>query len=384
MHGQLLIGLAISLLNIGVHATVMTAVTWSAHRTAFLTQASRPRLRVASIMMAAVTVLMAAHYVEIAIWALFYRLLDVAPKDGDAFYFAFVNYTTLGYGDIVPVEQWRVLGPHHGDERRSPVRLVDRRDLRRVAQRRARDPVGHRASRRRILNLQRWRRAPRRSPRNLSAADIDKLHPAIFRRLRIGAVEQILLAETDRLDAGWVDPERIDQRLANGVRALLAELEIGFAVAYRIRVPDDQEAIALQIGMVERIRDQSDGPVGLRADARRIEVEINGDRELRQLAELSGQRHTVDRVGAGRVAHAVLRLLAQIRGIDARSSLEPLETVDDVGRAQAGLRGRGNAASGDAMTRATAKMRNFMTDSFCCAELAAISPNLPVSRIRHG
>jgi hypothetical protein len=26
-------------------------------------------------------------------------------------YFAFVNYATLGYGDIVPVERWQLLGP---------------------------------------------------------------------------------------------------------------------------------------------------------------------------------------------------------------------------------------------------------------------------------
>jgi hypothetical protein len=26
-------------------------------------------------------------------------------------YFAFVNYTTLGYGDLVPVERWRLIGP---------------------------------------------------------------------------------------------------------------------------------------------------------------------------------------------------------------------------------------------------------------------------------
>ena len=26
-------------------------------------------------------------------------------------YFAFVNYTTLGYGDVVPVERWQLLGP---------------------------------------------------------------------------------------------------------------------------------------------------------------------------------------------------------------------------------------------------------------------------------
>ena len=33
------------------------------------------------------------------------------PAGGNLVYFAFVNYTTLGYGDIVPVERWRLLGP---------------------------------------------------------------------------------------------------------------------------------------------------------------------------------------------------------------------------------------------------------------------------------
>jgi hypothetical protein len=35
----------------------------------------------------------------------------IAPEGAELVYFAFVNYTTLGYGDIVPVERWRLLGP---------------------------------------------------------------------------------------------------------------------------------------------------------------------------------------------------------------------------------------------------------------------------------
>jgi hypothetical protein len=38
-------------------------------------------------------------------------LLHVAPDDADLVYFAFVNYATLGYGDIVPLPRWRLLGP---------------------------------------------------------------------------------------------------------------------------------------------------------------------------------------------------------------------------------------------------------------------------------
>jgi len=56
-------------------------------------------------------VLMAFHITEIGVWSLGYALLDVAPPGSDRFYFAFVNYTTLGYGDVVPLPEWRLLGP---------------------------------------------------------------------------------------------------------------------------------------------------------------------------------------------------------------------------------------------------------------------------------
>jgi len=54
---------------------------------------------------------MATHALEVVMWAWIYALVDAAPVDAHLVYFAFVNYTTLGYGDIVPVERWRLLGP---------------------------------------------------------------------------------------------------------------------------------------------------------------------------------------------------------------------------------------------------------------------------------
>jgi polyferredoxin len=64
-----------------------------------------------AVMIATVSVLMAAHVSEVIVWSLAYAIVDVAPGDTDLLYFAFVNYTTLGYGDVVPVERWRLLGP---------------------------------------------------------------------------------------------------------------------------------------------------------------------------------------------------------------------------------------------------------------------------------
>jgi polyferredoxin len=111
LHGAILIGLAVCMVNIAVHATIMGPMSWSASRMLRGARRAHAHIRLVLVMIATVTVLMAAHLVEIAIWGLCYAVLDVTPKPGDAFYLAFVNYTTLGYGDILPVEYWRALGP---------------------------------------------------------------------------------------------------------------------------------------------------------------------------------------------------------------------------------------------------------------------------------
>ena len=54
---------------------------------------------------------MGAHVAEVAVWALVYSIVGAAPPGSDLVYFAFVNYTTLGYGDVVPVKEWQLLGP---------------------------------------------------------------------------------------------------------------------------------------------------------------------------------------------------------------------------------------------------------------------------------
>jgi hypothetical protein len=107
---QILMGGSISVCNVVIHALFMTAVVRSSQATA-VKAASRPNLLLIAVMVATVSVLMAAHVCEVIVWSLAYGLVDAAPADTDFLYFAFVNYTTLGYGDVVPVERWRLLGP---------------------------------------------------------------------------------------------------------------------------------------------------------------------------------------------------------------------------------------------------------------------------------
>ena len=107
---QFLMGGAVSVCNIVIHALVMTAVVRASQATA-VKVAARPNLVLIAVMVTTVSVLMAAHACEVLVWSLAYGLVDAAPAGTDLLYFAFVNYTTLGYGDVVPVERWRLMGP---------------------------------------------------------------------------------------------------------------------------------------------------------------------------------------------------------------------------------------------------------------------------------
>jgi Arc/MetJ family transcription regulator len=107
---QLLVGSAVSVCNIAIHALVMATVIRAA-RIAGERATSRQSLRLVTVMIATVSVLMLAHLTEVLVWSLAYTIVGIAPGGTDLIYFAFVNYTTLGYGDVIPLKRWRLLAP---------------------------------------------------------------------------------------------------------------------------------------------------------------------------------------------------------------------------------------------------------------------------------
>ena len=50
------------------------------------------------------------HFLEIILWAGFYRWRCL-PTWESSFYFSATSYSTVGYGDVVLPQLWRVLGP---------------------------------------------------------------------------------------------------------------------------------------------------------------------------------------------------------------------------------------------------------------------------------
>jgi hypothetical protein len=107
---DILVGSSVCVLNIGIHA-FLTVATIRVARVFADRRALHPWLHLAGIMTATVFTLMAGHMLEVFVWAGVYALVHAAPDGADLVYFAFVNYATLGYGDIVPVVEWRLMGP---------------------------------------------------------------------------------------------------------------------------------------------------------------------------------------------------------------------------------------------------------------------------------
>ena len=64
-----------------------------------------------AIVALAISFVFVAHLIEIALWAVLFVICGEFPEFGPAYYHSAVNYTTLGYGDVIMTPSWRLLGP---------------------------------------------------------------------------------------------------------------------------------------------------------------------------------------------------------------------------------------------------------------------------------
>ena len=58
-----------------------------------------------------IMILWIGHLAQVAVWATVFLAVGEFETFAPAFYHSAVNYTTLGYGDIVMSPRWRLLGP---------------------------------------------------------------------------------------------------------------------------------------------------------------------------------------------------------------------------------------------------------------------------------
>ncbi len=106
----MVVGAIVFLLTIVVHSlAVATTVNFvrRARRLGFFGRGFW--IDVAVVVLVTLFVL-AAHLAEIALWAVLFMVLEEFSGFGNAYYHSAVNYTTLGYGDVIMSPSWRLLG----------------------------------------------------------------------------------------------------------------------------------------------------------------------------------------------------------------------------------------------------------------------------------
>ena len=111
MWSQLFAGGIISFTNFGIHALMTGLVVEATRRAAARTDHLHAFMRMIALLTVTMIGLMCAHVCEIGVWGVYYEFAGVAPRAATPFEFAFENYTALGYGDPLPPEGKRLIGP---------------------------------------------------------------------------------------------------------------------------------------------------------------------------------------------------------------------------------------------------------------------------------
>lgn len=107
----LVVFLAAMLVTVAVHAVALAGIFTFVRRQHRLGRAGVVFWRDVAIVTGATLFALAAHLVEIALWAAVLYASGEFPTLGAALYHSAVNYTSLGYGDVVMSASWKLLGP---------------------------------------------------------------------------------------------------------------------------------------------------------------------------------------------------------------------------------------------------------------------------------
>lgn len=106
----LIIGGVVLLLNMLIQVAaivVMLRMIMRREETGQIASGFGPDVR---ILIFVLLVLFAGHLVQISVWAGVFLVFEEFTDFTTAFYHSTVNFATLGYGDIVMSERWRLLG----------------------------------------------------------------------------------------------------------------------------------------------------------------------------------------------------------------------------------------------------------------------------------
>lgn len=109
---QLTLGAILISTTVAIHGVFMGTYLWRLRRAR--TPVARSFWPMIGILAHLAVWCVLAHVLEILVWAVFYTGAGVMPDLETAGYFSAVTYATIGYGDITPPVEWRLLASMEG------------------------------------------------------------------------------------------------------------------------------------------------------------------------------------------------------------------------------------------------------------------------------
>ncbi len=97
---------------IHISGMVLLAEWLIERRALFERQTGMLRMALVLVVVFSVTVLL--HLIEASLWAVFYSWWSLFPDFETSLYFSLTSYTTMGFGDVVLPQKWRLLGGLEG------------------------------------------------------------------------------------------------------------------------------------------------------------------------------------------------------------------------------------------------------------------------------
>ena len=108
---QLLLAFSLTCITVIIHAfgtvyfVLPIAGVWNTKRDNIKVSAAT------MILMRLVGGLLFLHVLEMTIWAGVFTIVGMLPDFETSLYFSLKSYTTVGYGDVLPAPEWRLVGP---------------------------------------------------------------------------------------------------------------------------------------------------------------------------------------------------------------------------------------------------------------------------------
>ena len=110
----LLTGLPVMFLCLILQALFVTTHLRYYTRFGLAEKARKSQWRQILLLSTVMLLMLLSNLAQMAIWAVLFLLLGEFDDASTALYHSAVNFVTLGYGDIVMTDRWRLLGPLEG------------------------------------------------------------------------------------------------------------------------------------------------------------------------------------------------------------------------------------------------------------------------------